>query len=304
MNECEATDLLQRLAGGVREVPPPVGDLVAGGRTMRRRRRLRNAVGVAAVMGVALVGGAVALQPDDRAGRDAVPSGPDQQSPERPTAAPGTRLVGLGRVAVEVPKNWVVAEDGCARDTGVVWRYPDTDKEARQLASCPPFPADEPWTSMAVGDATSPTGSNSIQASWSQQVEINGLSVTQSSFHHGPPEFCGPIPEEVKALRECDLLFWTPAEDTYFHIIARDPAGRQTILAIRDSIQILPEGYASVPFIQVGTSDADAAKVLQEAGLDAEPPEVDWPHYVIATEPSAGSVVPVGSTVQLIPGDG
>jgi len=304
MNEREATDLLQRLAGGVREVPPPVGDLVAGGRAMRRRRRLRNVVGVAAVMGVVLVGGAVALQSDERAGRDPVPTGPDQQSPEPPTAAPGMRLVGLGRVAVEVPKDWVVAENGCASDTGVVWHHPDTAKEARQLGSCPPFPAGEPWTSMAVGDATSPTGSNSIQASWSQQVEVNGLSVTQSSFHHGPPEFCGPIPEEMKALRECDLLFWTSAEDTYFHVTARDPAGRETILAIRDSIQILPEGYTSVPFIRFGTSDADAAQVLQEAGLEAELPDVDWPHYVVATDPVAGSVVPIGSTVRLIPGDG
>lgn len=304
MNEREATDLLHRLAGGVREVPPPVDDLVAGGRTMRRRRRLRNVVGVAAVMGLALVGGAVALQPDERAGRDPVLTGPDQQSPEPPTAAPGTRLVGLGRVAVEVPEEWVVAENGCARDIGVVWHYPDTAKEARQLGSCPPFAKGEAWTSMAVGDVTSSTGSKAVQGSWSQQLEIDGLSVTQSSFHHGPPEFCRPIPEDVKTLRECDLLFWTAAEDTYFHIIARDSAGRETILAIRDSIQILPEGYASVPFIRVGTSDADAARVLQEAGLEAEPPEVDWPHYVIATEPSAGSVVPVGSTVQLIPGDG
>lgn len=304
MNEREATDLLHRLAGGVPEVPPPVGHLMAGGRTMRRRRRLRNVVGVAAVMGVLLVGGVVALQPDEHAGGDLVPTAPDQQSPEPPTTAPGTRLVGLGRVAVEVPKDWVVVEDGCARDTGVVWHYPDTAREARQLGSCAPVPAGEPWTSMAVGDVTSPTGSNSVQASWSQQVEVNGLSVTQSSFHHGPPEFCGPIPEEMQALRECDLLFWTPAENTYFHVTARDPAGRETILAIRNSIQVLPEGYASVPFIRFGTSDADAAQVLQEAGLEAELPDVDWPHYVIATGPSAGSVVPVGSTVQLIPGDG
>lgn len=302
MNENEATDLLQRLAGGVREVPPPLGQLVAGGRTMRRRRRLRNVVGAAAVMGIALVGGAVALQPDERAGRDPVTTGPDPQSPEPPVAAPGTRLVGLGRVAVEVPKDWMVAENGCARDTGVVWRYPDTAKEARQVGSCPSFPTGEPWASMAVGDTTSPQGEQLTVASWSQQVEVNGLDVTQSSFHHGPREFCGPTGKPDH--QQCALTFWALGEGTFFDVVARGPSARETILAIRDSIQILPEGYASVPFIGYGTSDADAAQVLQDAGLEAEPPDVDWPHYVISTEPVAGSVVPVGSKVELIPGDG
>lgn len=250
---------------------------------MRRLRNLRNLVGAAAVMGVVLVGVAVFAEPDERANRD--PASPHVE-PKPPTAAPGMRLVGLGRLAVEVPQDWVVAESGCARDTGVVFRYPDIVRKANELSPCDSFPVGQPW------------------ASWSQQLEVNDLRVSQSSFHHGPPEFCGPVPKKTRALRQSDLLFWSSAHDTFFQVVTGGHQAEETVLAIRHSIQVIPQGYASVPFIELGTSDAEAAAMLEQSGLEAGLPEVDWPHYVISTEPDAGSVVPVGSTVRLIPGDG
>lgn len=305
MNEREATDLLHRLAGNIQEIPPPVDRLVAGARTVRRRRRLRTVLGAATVMAIALAGAvAVWQRPDDLSGRGPTSPGVDQPTPAPPSAAPGTRLVGLGRVAVEVPQDWVVAENGCARDTGVVFRYPDTMKQAKQQGPCPPKPSDRPWAALAVGDTTSAEGSKLTGASWLQPLELNGLRVIQSSFHHGPPEFCGPVEKPIRGLRECDLMFWTSAGDTFFRITARGPAARDTIRGIRDSVRAIPDGYVAVPFIEFGTSVEDAGKMLGEVGLEAKRPQVDWPHYVTATEPEAGSVVPIASTIRLIPGDG
>lgn len=303
MKEREATDLLQRLAADVQEVPPPMDRLMSRGRIMRRRRTLRHVVSTVAVTGLALVGGALAWQPDEGAGRDSAPTSPNEPPADPPTAAAaGTRLVGLGQVAVEVPEEWVVAENGCARDTGVVFRYPDTEEETRLWGPCPPFPEDQPYASLAVGDMTSPYGSMVTGSSWWRQLKVNGLDIMQSSHHHGPPEFCGP--SGTPNHQECDLIFWPLTVDTFFKVGVYGPAAQETILAIRDSIQVLPEGYTSVPFIRLGTSDADATQILGDAGLEAELPDVDWPHYVVATEPVAGSVVETGSTVRLVPGDG
>lgn len=315
MNERDATDLLQRLAAGVREVPLPMDHLMAGGRTMQRRRRLRHVVAAVAVTGLALAGGAVVLQPDEGTvvlqpdegvGQDSAPSSRGGEPAPSPTAATGSRLVGQGQVAVAVPEEWVVAEDGCARDTGVIWRLPDTEAEGRLLGPCPSSPPDDqPIASLAVGDITSPYGWMVADSSWQRQLKVNGLNIVQSSAHHGPPEFCGP--SDTPGHQDCDLMFWPawPAEeDTFIMLRVRGPTARETILSIRDSIRVLPERYTSVPFIKYGTSDADAAQILREAGLETELPHVNWPYYVIATAPDAGSVVQTGSTVRLIPGDG
>ena len=303
MTEGEAADLLHRLAGDVREVPPPVDRLIAGGRVMRRRRRMRHAAGAVVATIAVVSAGAFVLDDDEGTGRDPAYVDRDAQPAPPPTAAPGTRLVGLGSVVVEVPQEWVVAENGCARDTGVVFRYPDTPEEVAVLTSdCRPFPHDKPSASLTLGDTTSPTGVQTVQASAaSRTLDIGGLSVTQTSWHHKAPDFCSPGGGAGEA---CELLFWAPAEDTYFHLFVRGPGARETVLAVRDSIQVLPEGYTTVPFIKQWTEDADAARTVEEAGLEARLPSVDWPHSVMATDPPAGSVIEVGGTVQLIPGDG
>lgn len=302
MNEREASDLLQRLAAGVQKVPPPIDHLKAGGRTVQRWRSLRHVIGTVAVTGLVLVGGAVVLQLDEGPGRDSAPISQDHEPADPPTAAAGTRLAGLGHVAVEVPEEWVVAENGCPKDTGVVFRFPDTMAEAQQLGRCRPSPEAQPSASLAVGNMTSPYGSMVTGSSWWRELRVNGLSIMQSSAQHGPPEFCGP--SDTPNHQQCDLTFRSLAEDTFFKLTVRGPAARETIISIRDSIRVLPEGFTSVPFIKFGTSDADAAQTLREAGLEAELPDVDWPHYVIATEPGAGSVVQTGSTIRLIAGDG
>ena len=43
---------------------------------------------------------------------------------------------------------------------------------------------------------------------------------------------------------------------------------------------------------------------LARASLCGQPPDVDFPHYVIGTEPAAGSIVERGTRVTLLIGDG
>lgn len=301
MNEREATDLVHRLAGDVKEVPAPIDRLVAGGRAMRRRRRLRHAAGGAALVGVVLSGGAIAAVSGDGEGQDAAYNRREQPVTTPPTAALGTRLVGLGRVVVEVPQEWVVAENGCAQDVGVVHRYPDTFESVGQSV-CTPFPRNQPFASLAVGDGASPAGARVMEASaWARETDVDGLSVMWASHTQEVPEFCGSVGTPGQM---CELLFWTPAEDMFFHLVARGPDARETVVAVRDSIQVLPEGWTTVPFIKQWTEDAEAAQTLEDAGLVAGLPGVDWPHSVAATAPEGGSVVELGSTVRLVPGDG
>jgi hypothetical protein len=303
MNEREASDLVHRLAAGIQEVPAPVDHLIARSRQMRRRRSLRQVIGAVAATSIAVAGVAVAIRSDaerDQGTAHIAPS--DEGDAKQPTAAPGTRLVGLGQVAVEVPEDWVVAENGCARDRGVIFRYPDTRETADLLPSrCPPLPNHRPFASLAIGDVTSEEGRKLASSSWTRDVIVRGLDVRQSGFLHRPPEFCGSG-APIKQL--CHLMFWPLMENTFFMLTVHGPAARATVLSIRNSLQVLPKGYTSVPFIKFGSSDAEAAQILHRAGLTAELPDVDFPHYVTGTAPTAGSVVRAGSSVRVIPGDG
>ena len=63
-------------------------------------------------------------------------------------------------------------------------------------------------------------------------------------------------------------------------------------------------GTTTVPSIEYGTSVDDAMGILARAGLCGERPDVDFPHYVTATTPSAGTVVERGTHVTFEIGDG
>ena len=60
----------------------------------------------------------------------------------------------------------------------------------------------------------------------------------------------------------------------------------------------------AVPYVPFGASDREIVGLLRAAGLEADVPDVDWPHYVIGVDPPAGTVVPLGSKVQVQIGDG
>jgi len=59
-----------------------------------------------------------------------------------------------------------------------------------------------------------------------------------------------------------------------------------------------------VPAFTLGTSVDTVVVMLEQAGLVAEVPDVDDPHYAVATDPAAGVEVPIGTTVSVLVGDG
>jgi hypothetical protein len=75
-------------------------------------------------------------------------------------------------------------------------------------------------------------------------------------------------------------------------------------MALLGSATPVPEGWVTVPAISYGASDGEGVRILEDAGLVGVPPDVDWPHYVVGTDPATGSVVAEGSEVALVPGDG
>jgi hypothetical protein len=60
----------------------------------------------------------------------------------------------------------------------------------------------------------------------------------------------------------------------------------------------------TVPHIRYGTSVDRARRILADAGLMGHEPNVNFPHYVTGTVPSAGSTVHVGDVIELQIGDG
>jgi hypothetical protein len=79
------------------------------------------------------------------------------------------------------------------------------------------------------------------------------------------------------------------------------PRGAHGCAAVHETTA---SGSTKVPAIKYGTSVDDAMARLERAGLCGQPPNVDFPHYVIGTKPSAGSVVERGTQVALLIGDG
>jgi hypothetical protein len=89
-----------------------------------------------------------------------------------------------------------------------------------------------------------------------------------------------------------------------FRVTLRGPGAQRELLALLDSASTAPDGWTTVPAVEYGADDDAAVEVLAEAGLVGVPPDVEWPHYVIGTEPAVGSLIAEGSEVALVPGDG
>ena len=83
------------------------------------------------------------------------------------------------------------------------------------------------------------------------------------------------------------------------------PTGSRRVLRqVAGSLSRIPEGYTAVPYLGFGESDAQGVAALEAAGLEADLPDVNFPHYVTGTTPTAGTVVPMGSIVEIQIGDG
>lgn len=89
-----------------------------------------------------------------------------------------------------------------------------------------------------------------------------------------------------------------------FVVTYHGPGAGREVLALANSATVLPEGFTTVPAIDLGRGTGGARRLLARAGLVGVAPDVEFPHYVVSTRPRAGSPVAEGSRVALRVGDG
>ncbi len=119
-----------------------------------------------------------------------------------------------------------------------------------------------------------------------QDGRINGLQVSRIPTQRAG----GGIAEGVMVVPSEDLLIWV------------DAPKRKTVNDVLASVSLLSEGFVAIPTAEGHWQLTREAMV--DAGLAVEVSEVRTvqapPGQVIKTRPSAGTVVPVGSTVSIV----
>lgn len=286
MNDATPTLLrqLDALAPGV----PPVDTLLEEGRAARRRRRRTAVVGSVAATAVIAVGAGVVVRvvgPVDDT------TGPDVTATEELDVPPGTRLVGLGRVAVAVPDDWEANAASCNtpfRDT--YWF---------------PYPQDcQSINRRQVSSVAISTVQNAESTPRLPDIQDDGTVDGHEVLGSGP--ICAPGNGEP-----CFEVFGVPDLDVWFTVrVPQTDAAAGTMEAIRDSLTVLPDGYTTVPFVPYRDVD-QVAFAVRDAGLVPEVEHVECPdtgycaNGVSDVTPAVGTAVSSGSvvTVTVIGGD-
>ena len=210
---------------------------------------------------------------------------------EAPAAALGTRLVGSGRVVTAVPDKWLggvnrrtlsVKYPECRRVSGVVvfQREPSNCVRSPVLAI---LSLDSDAGARLAGYEDSPLGEHLRTV---DEIRITRVVCGDSGF--------------------CifDALMVAVAPELGVVLYAQ--GSRAEVDELAGSVQLLPEGYTTVPFIDQDTGSIEAVAQLEAAGLAGKRPEDadTFPHYFVGTDPAAGAVVQVGETVDVLIGDG
>jgi len=287
---------LRELWDSIDAGPPPLTDVRAGSGRVRRRRRWVTTGSAAAVLAVVAGGlGAQELGADDQ--------GTDVASTSLPAAPDGLRWVGLGRVVVAVPDWWTTGETQClapVEDTV----YFDQAAVAECSDPAPPAAVRE-VSALAVFDGKSGYGEAMLRE-MEPVSEVAGREVVE---REGCEEWFPGV---------CRRFFGVPDEGVVFAVTIADERDG-SYEAIRDSVQVLPDGLATVPLaVPAGFTPGrgserditdDLVAAIEAAGLDAQVETVDTPPgdtglsadfrpgTLLEVSPSLGSVIEVGGTV-------
>lgn len=115
MNESKLTELLEQAGERTTVGPPPIEAMRAGATRRRRRRTAAISLAAAAAVVVAVGGTALLTAPG---------TNPEQTKPPVASQAPEQlRLVGLGHVAIAIPREWGTNQHRCGtpqRDTVMI----------------------------------------------------------------------------------------------------------------------------------------------------------------------------------------
>ncbi|MBA3266144.1 MAG: META domain-containing protein [Nocardioidaceae bacterium] len=210
---------------------------------------------------------------------------------------PGNRLVGMNGIAVEVPKDWGTNETQPAK----------CDGESVPVANTVVFPVEgglfltpcmlpQGWSSLHVVSLDDSAVAEAIP-DYEAAGDIDGVPVFRS---HVRPRICGRscLPNQFNGA----LIL--PSENVLMFVNSPQKSIIEDVLG---SVRLIPEGYTAVPNLAGLYDDSEVAPIVQEAGLIWEnrcPEGADCDIAPIeATDPAAGSVVPVGTPVRAVSAD-
>lgn len=286
LNDDRTRDLLRSAVSGLTVTTPPAEELVRRGRQSRRRSRAATALGAAAAVTVVAVGSVLV---SDLA---QTPVGPTATPPTMPIATkpsahnglvtpPGTRLVGMGPVAVAVPDSWGTNNARCGTplaDTVVF--------ETTGTRDCLVPPRDVSSVHFGRIGMWEPRR-------WEQNatttMDLGGVEITRSDigpYDEGPGEPAYDFAVGVVTVPGHDVAMWVVSTD------------RELIRRILDSIRDIPAGYVAVP---VPSPPELTSSFEEDAGLDVRRVTVYRaglaPGVLLSSDPAFGSIVPAGSSV-------
>ena len=254
--------LLRRAADAV-PVGPLHADHLLATAHRRRRQRWGAAAAVAAVLVVAVGTAAASLTRDDA-----------PPPVTRPAPATDTRLVGVGRLAVEVPADWPSGKVQCTgssvSEPTVFW---GGERLGRDCLITDPAPH-----VAVVADAYLTDGYDVGNGTGLDPVDIPGGIVLVS--------------EEPSTARGLVTMLISHQPSGYLVVATYSEAETRAIV---DSARILPNDQVAVPWTPEAIEDAGL--VVEEVPVDTGGQYSDG--YVLGTQPGGGSVVPVGSTVRV-----
>jgi hypothetical protein len=266
---------------------PDLGSLEPGEalEDVRRRSVKRWAIPALAAAAVAVVVvAAVALLPDRNGESRGISNNPSTSPPSAPQAPPGTRLVGMGRLAVAVPEGWSTNDEKCgsALSNTVIF-------EANGVVSCEI--AHRPHVSaLHIVSITSP-----LALPWIYQhlaaSQLDGITIKRTPTNTGNEGSAGAL----VARSEGVVMYVTSSH-------------RAVVDSVLDSAMVLPAGWVTIPFNPDLPFLPSELVALKRVGLNVEITRRDLPRRstgaLIGATPAFGSVVPVGSTVQLVADSG
>jgi hypothetical protein len=281
-------DLRRLLSDAATEIPAgnaPVAELVREGKRSKSRRHLFQAVSVAAVVALILVGaflvqypvggsGNLAAQPTTSAGGLAVPA--------------DTRLVGINLVAVAVPEDWSTNDTRCGFALSDTVDFNDTTA----THACA-VPGTENFSRLHAAPLSSEWGQQ-----WSEP--LNGRAVDlQGIVAQRLPTKCRDSQSDAGVTCSGRLIMATADA-----VMSVNSPNREVVDAVLDSATLIPEGYTVVPDLTGLYTDGEVEPLVESAGLlwenrcpDGHVCDMD---AIEATDPAAGSVVPEGITVRAV----
>lgn len=281
-------DLLRSAVADLTVSDAPADELVRRGRQTRRRTRVAAVVGGVAAVGLIAVGSAVVADMGGVANEPAAtqPTAPTETPPPSTqnglVTSPGTRLVGMGPIAVAVPQSWGANDIRCGTplsDT-VVFSTGARDclVEQRDVSSVH-FGRIGRWEPRTW------------ERNATTAMDLGEIDITRSEigpYHEGLGEPTYPFSVGVVTVPDYDVAMWVVSTD------------EELIRSVLDSVREIPSGYVAVP---VRSAASRTWPYEADAGLDVRQVSVYRegvsPGVLLSSDPPLGSIVPRGTRVRL-----